>query len=415
MRRRDLPDEAAKALEEGDIERALDLYQRLEITFHDEPSWSRQVASLHGRLGNDRASLEALLRAAERCAGRQEPLKAIAACKLIQAIDPENARARALIDNLLGLRAPAAGVVAMPDLISDLTLPLPRGRSQRGALHLLGEAAPIRDIPLFSLLGRESVEQVLAEARLFRPRRGQTIFSQGDRGDSLFVIVEGGVSVFLEQNPRFHLADLEEGAVFGEIALLADRPRGATVECSVDSELLEISRAVLLDALKGEPSAEGVLFAFLRERLVDTVVKTGPLFRQLETDEQRASLAARFTLLDAGEGAVLIRQGETAPGLYVLVDGSVEITRETEFDELTVAVLQPGHLLGEISTLTRRPAVASVTTMEPSLLLFLSTERIAEAVRQHPELLAYATQLADARIGQIAALEDGDQPRIHLF
>jgi CRP-like cAMP-binding protein len=403
---RDLREEAASALAAGDIERALEAYQQLEIAFHSEPSWSRQVATLHERLGNDRESVEALLRAAQRCAARQEPLKAIAACKLILAIDQDNRRARKLMEELIGPQPPPAPILPIPNLISDLLLPLPRARSERGALALIEEGSPPRNIPLFSMLRPENLRRLLKAARLFRAEKGRVIFRQGDRGDSLYVLIEGNVSVFLE-DPRLPLAELSDGAFFGEISMLTDRPRGATIECTTETELLEISRDALLDALTEEPTATSLLLSFLRERLVEVVVKTGPLFRYLETDEERAALASRFVLLDAGPEAVLIEQGKSARGLYVLVDGSVTVKRETEFDEVLVAVLKPGALFGEISTITRLPAVARVVAAEPSLLLFLEADKLGEVIRQHPRLLVYATELAAARVTELEA--------IHLF
>ncbi len=411
---RDLKQEAEHALAAGEIERALEAYQRLELTFHDEPSWSRQVATLHGKLGDESACVEALTRAAERCVARQEPLKAIAACKLIQAIDPEHARARRMMNELLGAPPPAPEL-PIPNLISDLSLPLPRRRSEKGALQLIAEGAVRGEIPLFSLFSRKNLERLLKQSRLMPGRAGDVVFRQRDRGDSLYIVIEGGVSVFLEEEPRVHLADLGEGSFFGEIALIFDRPRGATIECRIDSELLEISRAALLEALKDEPSANAVLVNFLRERLVDIVVKTGPLFSLLETDAERADLASRFSLLDAGEGAVLIEQGKQAEGLYVLVDGSADVIRETEFEDFSVAVLEAGHLFGEISTITHLPAVARVVTAEPSLLLFLPADKIDDAIRRYPRLLTYATELANARITQLEALQNGDHPRIALF
>jgi CRP-like cAMP-binding protein len=399
---RDLKDEAADALAAGDIERALEAYQQLEVVYQTEPSWSRQVASLNERLGNDHESVRALERAAQRYTARQEPLKAIAACKLIQTLDPENAVARRMLLNLIGPPTPPAPILPIPNLISDLLIPLPRVRSERGALSLLQEGTRPHDIPLLSSLRRESLERLLRSARLFRAEKGRVIFRQGDRGDSLFIVIEGGVSVFLE-NPRLPLAQLGEGAFFGEISMLTDRPRGATIECSTDSELLEISRAALLDALSEEPSATQLLLSFLRQRLVDVVVKTAPVFRYLDTEEERAALAARFALLDAGEDAVLIEQGAKARGLYLLVDGTAKVVR----NEVQVALLKPGHLFGEISTITHLPAVARVVAAEPALLLFLDVEKFADVIREHPRLFVYATELASVRVDELEA--------IHLF
>src|SRR5688572_20103043 len=132
---RDLKQEAEQALAAGQIERALEAYQQLELTFQTEPSWSRQVAQLHSRLGDDRACIEALVRAADRCAARREPIKVIAACKLIQALDPDNERARILIDDIIGPQA-VDPIPPAPTEIDEIFLPLRHERSEKGALQL---------------------------------------------------------------------------------------------------------------------------------------------------------------------------------------------------------------------------------------------------------------------------------------
>lgn len=411
----DLERRAEKALAAGEIERALDAYQALELTFRSEPSWSRQVASLHQQLGDPRASLAALARAAERCLARQEPIKAIAACKLMQAIDPEDPGAKEILDRLLGPRPEPA---RLPHLTADLELPENTGTSpavipllrrqphraeSSGALHLLHDGGNVLgQVPLFSSLDRPALAGMLAEASLFRASAGHRIFAQGDPGDRLYVIIEGSVSVYLEGSPRLHLADLEEGTFFGEIALFTDRPRGATAEVRTDVELLSISRQAVLQAIRACPTALSVLLSFLRERLADTVIKTSPVFQGFDW-KARAELAGRFSLIDADEGAIVIAQGNRANGLYVLVDGSMAVTRIDQRGAQPVAVLEPGQLFGEISAITLLPPVATVRATAPALLLHLPAERIDDTVAAHPNLLAYATRLAAERLSALDA------------
>lgn len=404
---------AEEALAAGEIERALDAYQALELTFSAEPSWSRQVASLHQRLGDEEASLEALARAAERCLARQEPIKAIAACKLMQGLAPEDHRARALLDRLLGPRPAPNEPPSLPrqlelpeeDAPCPAVIPLLRQQPHRAdstsALHLLHDGGRVlAQIPLFSSLDRPALERMLAEARLLRATAGELIFSQGDPGDRLYVVIEGSVSIFLEGSPRLHLADLEEGAFFGEIALFTDRPRGATAQVRTDAELLAISRQAVLHALREQPTALAVLLSFLRERLVDTVVKTSPMFRAFDQTE-RAEVAGRFSLIDADAGAVVIAQGARAAGLFVLVDGTMTVTRSTERGAHSVAVLEPGQLFGEISAITLLPPVATVRAREAALLLHLPAERIDATIAAHPHLLSYAASVASERMGEL--------------
>jgi NADH dehydrogenase len=76
----------------------------------------------------------------------------------------------------------------------------------------------------------------------FEPR--ETIFRQGDRGDRLYVIVDGEVEVVKEEpgEEETLIARLGPGECFGEIALVSDRPRGATVRSRTSLNVLTVDR-----------------------------------------------------------------------------------------------------------------------------------------------------------------------------
>ena len=64
------------------------------------------------------------------------------------------------------------------------------------------------------------------------------LFHEGDPGDALYVIVEGEVAVQAEGPPRVEMARLGAGSFIGEVALMTDQPRSATVTAVAGAELL---------------------------------------------------------------------------------------------------------------------------------------------------------------------------------
>ena len=102
--------------------------------------------------------------------------------------------------------------------------------------------------PLFAGLGREDLEEVLrGVGRRVSFEAGQAIVERGDPGDAMYIVLSGVAEV--DVGGRFHR--LERGDFFGEMAVLAGRPREATVKAAEPVEALRIPaddfQAFLLD------------------------------------------------------------------------------------------------------------------------------------------------------------------------
>ena len=116
------------------------------------------------------------------------------------------------------------------------------------------ELALLRVIPIFAPLPPMTLEQLASRLSLVSVPAGQVVFHQGEPGDLFYVIGEGEVAVALDGSPQVTLG---RGAYFGEIALLRDVPRTATVTALTEVELYALERDVFIAAVTGHsPSAE---------------------------------------------------------------------------------------------------------------------------------------------------------------
>jgi CRP/FNR family transcriptional regulator/CRP/FNR family cyclic AMP-dependent transcriptional regulator len=107
-------------------------------------------------------------------------------------------------------------------------------------------------VPLFEGVSAEDRTALARAATLRTYRRGETIVQQGQPGDAFYVIVRGRVAVAIvaPDGREVVLNTLGEGEHFGEMALLDDAPRSASVIAQEKSDLAILSRAVFLDLLK---------------------------------------------------------------------------------------------------------------------------------------------------------------------
>jgi MFS family permease len=116
------------------------------------------------------------------------------------------------------------------------------------------ELALLRVIPIFAPLPPMTLEQLASHLAHVSVPAGQVVFRQGEPGDLFYVIGGGEVAVAVDGRPQVTLG---RGAYFGEIALLRDVPRTATVTALTEVELYALERDVFIAAVTGHsPSAE---------------------------------------------------------------------------------------------------------------------------------------------------------------
>jgi hypothetical protein len=110
------------------------------------------------------------------------------------------------------------------------------------------ELALLRAIPIFTPLDIPTVDHLAQQlsARMVQP--GIVVISQGEVGDRFYLIDRGRVAVTADGR---HVADLGAGEFFGEIALLRDVPRTATVTATEETRLLTLERDQFLAAVTG--------------------------------------------------------------------------------------------------------------------------------------------------------------------
>jgi CRP-like cAMP-binding protein len=253
----------------------------------------------------------------------------------------------------------------------------------------------LRRTPLFSDLSEQDLSELVARCEIEQREAGEIIIAEGEPGDAMYIIAEGSVRV-LRGNPPVDLAQLGEGAFFGEIALATDAPRQASVMAAEPTVLLVVPRVAVNEVVRKSENALSVLIAFLRDRLVSGVLATAPLFKPFSPDE-RATIASKFRFLEARTNEPIVVEGERSRGLYVILVGSALAAKATSGGEQVLGTLKSGDVFGEMSLLNHEEAVATVRTTSKVWLLELPGRAFLELVMTHPQFLDYIGELADQR------------------
>ena len=127
----------------------------------------------------------------------------------------------------------------------------------------------VRQAPLFAALDEEAAEALRSTMTRVEVPRGDTIFHEGDRGDRLYVIIEGKIKLGRASGDGREnlLAVLGPGEMFGELSLFDPGPRNATGTAVADTVLLGVGTDDLDQWLHGRPDVARHLLRALARRL----------------------------------------------------------------------------------------------------------------------------------------------------
>ena len=114
----------------------------------------------------------------------------------------------------------------------------------------------VRSVSLFASLPDSAVEEIADRAEETQVAAGDWLFREGDPGEGLYVLRTGRLEVVREAgDAEILIRSLSPGAVLGELAVLTDAPRSASVRARRDSGLLGLSSAAFLELLEDDQFA----------------------------------------------------------------------------------------------------------------------------------------------------------------
>jgi CRP-like cAMP-binding protein len=127
----------------------------------------------------------------------------------------------------------------------------------------------LRSVPLFSGCSQKELAQIATLADEIHVPAGSTLIEEGTRGREFFVLVDGTVDV---RRKGRKLPSLGSGDFFGEIALVTDAPRTASVVTTSQVELLVITDRSFKRLLEESPSIQGKVLLALAKRIAPDVL-----------------------------------------------------------------------------------------------------------------------------------------------
>jgi CRP-like cAMP-binding protein len=307
----------------------------------------------------------------------------------------------------------------------------------------------LRRVPIFADLSDEDCDVVLRVLKARRGRPGDTLVREGEPGDTLMIVVEGQLeaSVTTSGGAQARLSIIPAGHIVGELAFLDASPRAATVTTPTGATVLEFSRQALLllcrdrpkiaasiqrnvladlsqrvravEGTQGRAPAASAAPASLRsvslprESVVPVSARpkgrpvTAAALRAIpilatHSNEDLELLAYAATLRGFAKGEVLMHEGAVGDAAYLIVNGSVSVTRRGSPG--IVATLETGALVGQLALLDRAPRSATVTAGSDTTTLELRADVVQNLLRaSSPLALRFQREIAGAAARHLRA------------
>ena len=204
---------------------------------------------------------------------------------------------------------------------------------------------------LFRNLDSDQRREVVDAMFERRVQQGIAVIQQGAEGDNFYVVDEGSFDIFVNDKKVAHV---QKGGSFGELALMYNTPRAATVVATSDSILWAVDRVTFRRTIMNS--------AFRKRKLYESFLQTVPILRSI-TSVELVKIADSLESVSYDDGDLIIEQGDPGDCFYILVEGEASVTKCDHDVCEVVGHLKPGDYFGEIALITDQPRAATVSAV----------------------------------------------------
>lgn len=208
----------------------------------------------------------------------------------------------------------------------------------------------LADNILFGDLGDEELTLMVGTMKLKEVSAGETLIQQGETGDNFYVVNAGAYSFYVDGQK---VGSCKKGMSFGELALIYNAPRAATVTCDESGSVWLLPRTnfrKIITSTQSKSRAE-----------TSKALKSVSLLAEL-TDQQIDALVDCVTTVHFNAGDTVLRKGDPGRVFYFIKTGEVQCTKIGSSDDATLN-LGPGDYFGERALMTSEPRAANVIAL----------------------------------------------------
>ncbi len=249
---------------------------------------------------------------------------------------------------------------------------------------------------VFSHLPEAQWEKLQQVTRLLTFSAGQQVFKEGDPGDGVYVVKSGQVqiSALVESGERYIFSTVGAGEMFGEMAVLDDKPRSASASAETDTVLYFVGREFILGLLRDSPEFSTALIHDISHRFREFSGKYVRSVLQIE----RLSLIGRFAssiVHDLKNPLNIINMAAAMAGSENSSVSRRKMAQERIFKEVERITIMVNDIL-EFTRGTR--AVSQLLPMDYALFVHSTLEDLREALSENRVTLKLESEPPDIEV-----------------
>lgn len=238
-------------------------------------------------------------------------------------------------------------------------------RSKQGAAR--GRLDFLKKVPLLQGLDSGTLQKVADALKRVEFAAGSKIVTEGEPGDDFYLIEDGEVNCTKRNGTdEQHLLTLKRGDYFGEMALMLDEPRHATVTATRPTKCFAISSHDFSRLF-------GPLRDLIQQQMRMRILKSVPLLSHLD-DQVLDKLADAMRIQLFEKGKYVVKEGDKGSRFYIISAGAARVTKNTPSGEEELGVLNANEFFGERALLSAEPRQANVVASEALECLVLDRD-----------------------------------------
>lgn len=262
----------------------------------------------------------------------------------------------------------------------------------------------LETLPLFNYFSPELLGMIIDRSEVRVHAQGASVVAQGDEAQHLFVLLKGFLKVTKqdESGETKEIGEIHPPSIFGEIAVVEDTRRAASVVASQDSIVLHVPAGMLRQIAQNSQYIRE-LDGFRNAIMVNQFFCSAPFFRDLNEE-----IIHLFTVKGKIEtflpDQIVFKQGDMGDGFYLILRGSVGVS----VNEHQISCIQQGGFFGETSMIVDIPRTATIYAIDHVTTLKIGRDAFWEILSRDINMAMFIETVGELRIREdIEILKSG--------